>query len=86
VLHGDITGAADMETLAETGARRRAGSFRAGGPVHGRDRGDGGDPPGAGRVTRLALLDTNPRAELPEVKARRAPADRGKVRAGGLER
>ena len=26
-----------------------------------------------GRVARLALLDTNPRAELPEVQARRAP-------------
>jgi pimeloyl-ACP methyl ester carboxylesterase len=35
------------------------------------------------RVTRLALLDTNPRAELPEVQARRAPQIAA-VRAGGL--
>jgi Predicted hydrolases or acyltransferases (alpha/beta hydrolase superfamily) len=36
------------------------------------------------RIERLALLDTNPRAELPEVRARRAPqVDR--VLAGGLE-
>jgi pimeloyl-ACP methyl ester carboxylesterase len=34
-----------------------------------------------GRVTRLALLDTNPRAELPEVQARREPQI-DKVRAG----
>jgi pimeloyl-ACP methyl ester carboxylesterase len=37
------------------------------------------------RVTRLALLDTNPRAELPEVQARRAPQI-AEVRAGGLAR
>jgi pimeloyl-ACP methyl ester carboxylesterase len=36
------------------------------------------------RVERLALLDTNPRAELPEVQARRAPQI-AKVEAGGLE-
>ena len=36
-----------------------------------------------GRVARLALLDTNPRAELPEAKARRAPQIE-KVRRGGL--
>jgi pimeloyl-ACP methyl ester carboxylesterase len=36
------------------------------------------------RVTRLALLDTNPRAELPEVQARRAPQI-AKVQMGGLE-
>jgi pimeloyl-ACP methyl ester carboxylesterase len=35
------------------------------------------------RVTRLALLDTNPRAELPEVQARRAPQIAA-VQAGGL--
>lgn len=35
------------------------------------------------RVTRLALLDTNPRAELPEVRARRAPQIES-VRAGHL--
>jgi pimeloyl-ACP methyl ester carboxylesterase len=35
------------------------------------------------RVTRLALLDTNPRAELPTVQARRAPQV-AKVLAGGL--
>jgi len=36
------------------------------------------------RVERLALLDTNPRAEVPEIQARRAPQiDR--VMAGGLE-
>ena len=35
------------------------------------------------RVTRLALLDTNPRAELPAVKENRAPQI-GKVRAGNL--
>ncbi|MGP1358660.1 alpha/beta fold hydrolase [Roseicyclus sp.] len=37
------------------------------------------------RVERLALLDTNPRAELPEVKARRAPQIEA-VRQGGLAR
>jgi len=36
------------------------------------------------RVTHLALLDTNPRAEMPEVKARRTPQI-AKVQAGGLE-
>lgn len=36
------------------------------------------------RVTHLALLDTNPRAELPEVQARRAPQI-AKVQAGGLD-
>lgn len=36
------------------------------------------------RVERLALLDTNPRAELPAVKARRAP-QLTSVQAGGLE-
>lgn len=35
------------------------------------------------RVTRLALLDTNPKAELPEVKAKRVP-QMERVRAGGL--
>jgi pimeloyl-ACP methyl ester carboxylesterase len=35
------------------------------------------------RVERLALLDTNPRAETPEVQARRAPQIE-KARAGGL--
>ena len=35
------------------------------------------------RVARLALLDTNPRAELPEVQARRDPQI-AKVAAGGL--
>lgn len=35
------------------------------------------------RVTRLALLDTNPLAELPEVQARRGP-QMDRVRAGGL--
>jgi pimeloyl-ACP methyl ester carboxylesterase len=35
------------------------------------------------RVDRVALLDTNPLAELPEVKARRAPQI-AKVQAGGL--
>lgn len=36
------------------------------------------------RVERLALLDTNPRAELPEVQARRAPQI-ARALAGGLE-
>lgn len=36
------------------------------------------------RVERLALLDTNPRAELPEVRARRAPQIE-RALAGGLE-
>jgi pimeloyl-ACP methyl ester carboxylesterase len=35
------------------------------------------------RVNRLALMDTNPRAELPEVAARRAPQI-DKVKSGGL--
>jgi pimeloyl-ACP methyl ester carboxylesterase len=38
-----------------------------------------------GRVERLALLDTNPRAELPEVQARRGPQIET-VRQGGLAR
>jgi pimeloyl-ACP methyl ester carboxylesterase len=36
------------------------------------------------RVTHLALMDTNPRAEIPEVQARRAPQI-ARVQAGGLE-
>ncbi|SNR69031.1 alpha/beta fold hydrolase [Paracoccus sediminis] len=38
-----------------------------------------------GRIDRLALLDTNPRAELPEVQTRRAPQI-ARARAQGLER
>jgi len=38
-----------------------------------------------GRVARLALLDTNPRAELPGIRARREPQI-GRVLAGGLAR
>ncbi len=38
-----------------------------------------------GRVARLALMDTNPRAELPAVRARRDPQI-GRVLAGGLAR
>lgn len=37
----------------------------------------------AGRVERLALLDTNPRAEMPEVRARRQPQIE-RALAGGL--
>lgn len=37
-----------------------------------------------GRITRLALLDTNPRAEVPEVRAGREP-QMEKVRAGHLQ-
>lgn len=37
------------------------------------------------RVERLALLDTNPRAELPEVQARREPQI-ARALAGGLDR
>jgi pimeloyl-ACP methyl ester carboxylesterase len=36
------------------------------------------------RVTHLALLDTNPKAETPQVQARRAPQIE-KVQAGGLD-
>ncbi len=38
---------------------------------------------GAGRVSRIALLDTNPLAEMPEVKARRGP-QMAAVREGRL--
>jgi pimeloyl-ACP methyl ester carboxylesterase len=85
VLNGDITGAADMETLAGQVLAAAPDSFALAGLSMGGIVAMEVIRQAPERVTRLALLDTNPRAELPEVKARRAPQIEA-VRAGGLER
>lgn len=85
VLHGDITGAPDMATLAGNVLDAAPARFALAGLSMGGIVAMEVIRQAPGRVTRLALLDTNPRAELPEVKARRAPQI-AEVRAGGLER
>lgn len=85
ILHGDITGAAEMETLAHQVLEAAPDRFALAGLSMGGIVAMEVIRQAPDRVTRLALLDTNPRAELSEVKARRAPQMEA-VRAGGLER
>jgi pimeloyl-ACP methyl ester carboxylesterase len=85
VLHGDITGAADMASLAEQVLEAAPDRFALAGLSMGGIVAMEVVRQAPGRVTRLALLDTNPRAEQPEMKARRAPQIEA-VRAGGLAR
>jgi pimeloyl-ACP methyl ester carboxylesterase len=85
VIVADITGAADTGTLAASvlaaaPERFALASLSMGGIVAMEVMAQAPD-----RVERLALLDTNPRAELPEVQARREPQIEA-VRAGGLDR
>jgi pimeloyl-ACP methyl ester carboxylesterase len=85
VLHGDITGAATWRHWPSRCWTRRRIAFALAGLSMGGIVAMEVMRQAPGRVTRLALLDTNPRAELPEVKARRVP-QMAEVRAGGLER
>lgn len=85
VFHGDITGASDMSTLAGQVLDEAPDRFALAGLSMGGIVAMEVVRQAPERVTRLALLDTNPRAELPEVKARRAPQIEA-VRAGGLAR
>jgi pimeloyl-ACP methyl ester carboxylesterase len=85
VIVGDLTGASDVDALAghilKTAPQRFAlAGLSMGGIVAMAIMAAAPD-----RIERLALLDTNPRAEMPEVKARRGPQIAA-VRAGGLER
>jgi len=85
VVHGDITGAADMGTLARQVLVAAPRRFALAGLSMGGIVAMEVIRQAPERVTRLALLDTNPRAELPEVQARRGPQIEA-VRSGGLER
>ncbi|MDG4649661.1 alpha/beta fold hydrolase [Roseibacterium sp. SDUM158017] len=85
VVVGDLAGAADMGGLAEAVLSNAPQRFALAGLSMGGIVAMEIVARAPDRVERLALLDTNPRAELPEVKARRAPQIAA-VRAGGLER
>jgi len=85
VIHGDITGAADMGTLARQVLDAAPERFALAGLSMGGIVAMEVIRRAPERVTRLALLDTNPRAELPEVQARRGPQIEA-VCAGGLDR
>lgn len=85
MIHGDITGAADMESLAAEVLDAAPPAFALAGLSMGGIVAMEVIRQAPERVTRLALLDTNPRAELPEVRARRGPQIEA-VRAGGLAR
>lgn len=82
---GDIGGAHDMDAIAAQVLARAPDRFALAGLSMGGIVAMAIMAAAPERVTRLALLDTNPRAELPEVKARRAPQMEA-VRNGGLER
>jgi pimeloyl-ACP methyl ester carboxylesterase len=84
ILHGDLIGASDMGALAERVLDAAPDRFALAGLSMGGIVAMEVIRRAPGRVTRLALLDTNPRAELPEVQARREPQI-DKVRAGRLE-
>ncbi len=85
VLHGDITRAPDMKSLAAQVLATAPDRFALAGLSMGGIVAMEVVRQAPERVTRLALLDTNPRAELPEVKLRRGPQIEA-ARAGGLER
>lgn len=85
VLVGDITKADDMDRIADQVLADAPDRFALAGLSMGGIVAMAIMARAPDRVTRLALLDTNPRAELAEVKARRAPQIEA-VRAGGLAR
>jgi pimeloyl-ACP methyl ester carboxylesterase len=85
VLVGDIAGAADMATLARNVLSTAPERFALAGLSMGGIVAMEMMAQAPERIERLALLDTNPRAELPEMRARRAPQIAA-VRAGGLAR
>lgn len=85
VIVADITGAADTGTLAASVLAAAPERFALAGLSMGGIVAMEVMAQAPDRVERLALLDTNPRAELPEVQARREPQIEA-VRAGGLER
>ncbi len=85
VIVGDITGAPDMGTLAARVLEAAPERFALAGLSMGGIVAMEIVAQAPGRVERLALLDTNPCAERPEVRARRGPQIES-VREGGLER
>lgn len=85
VIVADITGAADTGTLAASVLAAAPERFALAGLSMGGIVAMEVMAQAPDRVERLALLDTNPRAELPEVQARREPQIEA-VRAGGLDR
>jgi pimeloyl-ACP methyl ester carboxylesterase len=85
VIHGDITGAEDMGMLARQVLGAAPDRFALAGLSMGGIVAMEVIRQAPDRVTRLALLDTNPCAELPEARVRRGPQIEA-VRGGGLER
>lgn len=85
VLHHLPTEADSMEALAEAFLREAPPRFALAGLSMGGILAMEVLRQAPARVERLALLDTNPRAEAPEVQARRAPQI-ARALAGGLAR
>jgi pimeloyl-ACP methyl ester carboxylesterase len=85
VTVGDITGASDIGRLAEDVLKNAPQNFALAGLSMGGIVAMEVIRRAPDRVARLALLDTNPRAELPAVRARRGPQIEA-VRAGHLAR
>lgn len=85
ILTGDIGGAAHMSELAEIVLKSAPQHFALAGLSMGGIVAMEIIRQAPERVSRLALMDTNPRAERPEVKARRAPQIEA-VRTGDLRR
>ncbi|MCU4654666.1 alpha/beta hydrolase [Roseibacterium sp. SDUM158016] len=85
VTVGDITGASDIGGLAEDVLKNAPQHFALAGLSMGGIVAMEVIRRAPDRVARLALLDTNPRAELPAVRARRGPQIEA-VRAGHLAR
>ena len=83
VLHADITGADSVEALAAAILRNAPAQFALAGLSMGGIVAMEVLRQAPQRVTRLALLDTNPRAETPEVQAKR-PAQIARALAGDL--
>lgn len=85
VLHHVPTGADTMAELAARALRRAPPRFALAGLSMGGILAMEMLAQAPERVERLALLDTNPRAELPEVQTRREPQI-ARALAGGLDR
>lgn len=73
VLHADITGADSVQALATAILHKAPAEFALAGLSMGGIVAMEVLRQAPHRVTRLALLDTNPRAETPEAQAKRAP-------------
>ena len=81
--HAEITGADTVQALATAILRAAPARFALAGLSMGGIVAMEVLRQAPGRVVRLALLDTNPRAEVPEVQARRGPQI-SRARAGDL--